>query len=72
MKKTGKIENLCCAHCAAEIQEKIAKLDGVNEVNISFITQKFVLDADDTQIDAVLKQAKKIIKKVEPDCVLTF
>ena len=72
MKKTGKIENLCCAHCAAEIQEKIAQLNGVNEVSISFITQKIVLDAEDEQVDAVLKQAQKIIKKIEPDCVLSF
>lgn len=70
--KDGKIEKLCCAHCAAELQEKIAKLDGVNEVSISFITQKIVLDAEDALMDTILKQAEKIVKKVEPDCVLSF
>ncbi len=72
MKKTGKIEKLCCAHCAAQIQERIAKLDGVNEVSISFITQRIVLDVEDAQADAVLSQAHKIVKKVEPDCILNI
>ena len=72
MKKVGKIEKLCCPHCAAMMQEKIEKLDGVEEVSISFLTQKIIVSANDLCMDSVLEQAQKIIKKIEPDCVLTF
>ncbi len=72
MKKMGKIEKLCCAHCAALIQEKIAQLDGVQEVSISFITQRIAMQIDESKADAIVMQAERIVKDIEPDCVLKF
>ena len=72
MRKAGKIEKLCCAHCAALIQEKIAQIDGVQEVSISFITQRILMQIDEEKADVILAQAQKIVKDIEPDCVLTF
>ena len=68
MKKTYQLEELDCAHCAAKMQEAIGKLDGVESVVISFLQQKMVLEAEDDKLDAILKEANKIIKKIEPDC----
>lgn len=56
-----------CANCAAKIENAIAALEGVNKVSISFMGQKMLLDADDARFDAVLKEAVKVAKKVEPD-----
>ena len=42
-------------------------LDGVTGVSISFMSQKMVLEAPDDRFDSVLAEAKKIIKKIEPD-----
>ena len=70
MKKVFVIEDLDCAHCAAKMEEAISKLDGVNEVSISFLAQKLTLDADDAEFETIIKKAKKIIKKIEPDCRL--
>lgn len=72
MKKTGKIEKLCCAHCAALIQEKIAQLDGVQAVSISFITQRIAMQIEEDKEEAIATQAQKIVKSIEPDSVLTF
>ena len=68
MKKTFKMIDLECAHCAAKMEDAIRKLEGVNEVSISFMAQKLVLDAEDERFEAVLDQAEKICRKVEPDC----
>ena len=68
MKKTFKMEDLECAHCAAKMEDAIRKLEGVNEVSISFMTQKLVLDARDDKFEQVMDEAVKICKKVEPDC----
>ena len=68
MKKIFKLEELDCAHCAAKMQDAIAKIDGVNSVSINFLMQKMTLDADDAVFEDVLKKAQKAIKKVEPDC----
>ena len=68
MKKTFKIEDLCCANCAAKIEESINKLEDVESANINFITQKLIINADESKFDGIMKQAVKIAKKIEPDC----
>ena len=66
MKKVFKIE-VDCASCAAKVEKAISKLEGVKEVNINFMTQKMLFEADDDKFDELLKQALKCGKKVEPD-----
>ena len=68
MKKSFKLVDLDCANCAQKMEDAIRKLDGVNNVTVSFITQKLTLDADDQRFDDIMKQVVKICKKVEPDC----
>ena len=68
MKKVFKLEDLDCAHCAAKMQDAIAKIDGVKAVSINFLMQKMTIEADDAVFEDVLKKAQKAIKKVEPDC----
>ncbi|MDY3799458.1 MAG: cation transporter [Eggerthellaceae bacterium] len=70
MRKVFKMEDLECANCAAKMQDAIAKIDGVNSVNISFMTQKLTLDAEDERFDAILDAAQKAISKFEKDCVI--
>ena len=70
MRKVFKMEDLECANCAAKMQDAIAKIDGVNSVNISFMTQKLTLDAEDERFDAILDAAQKAISKLEKDCFI--
>lgn len=67
MKKLYILEDLDCAHCAGKIEESVAKLEGVNSCTVTFLTKKMALDVDDSKVEAVVKEAKKIIKKLEPD-----
>ena len=66
MKKTYKLVDLDCANCAAKMEAAIKKLPGVTDATVSFLTQKMTIEADD--LDAVIKDVVKCIKKVEPDC----
>ncbi len=70
MRKVFKMEDLECANCAAKMQDAISKIDGVNSVNISFMTQKLTLDAEDERFDAIIDAAQKAISKFEKDCVI--
>ena len=70
MKKTFKIEELCCANCARKMEDAIGKLPGVTAVGINFLTQKMTLEGADEGFDELVKQAAKCIKKIEPDCYL--
>lgn len=72
MKKKFKLENLECAHCAAKMEEAINKIPGVNEANISFMTLKLTIDADDDRFDEIMKEAAAACAKVEPDCKIVM
>ena len=48
MKKIYKIE-VDCAVCAQKIEAAIKKIEGVNSVQVNFITQKMILDASDSE-----------------------
>lgn len=68
MKKVFEMEDLDCANCAAKMEDAIRKIEGVTYVSISFMAQRMTIEADDAKFDAIIKQAQKAVKKVEPDC----
>ena len=67
MKKVFKLEGLDCAHCAAKIEEKVSKLEGVESVVLNFMTTKMTLESVDENIADVVEKVKKLINEVEPD-----
>ena len=68
MKKKFALEELDCANCAAKMEAAIKKLPGVQDATVSFLTQKLTVEADDNKFDEIMKEAAKVIKKIEPDC----
>ena len=72
MKKTFKLIDLDCANCAAKMEDAIRRIDGVTAVTVSFMTQKLTLEAEDSRFDAVLKEAVRVCKKIEPDCQIVL
>ena len=72
MKKTFKMIDLDCANCAAKMEAAIKKIDGVQDAAVSFMTQKLSIQADDARFDAVVQEAVKVCKKVEPDCEIVL
>ena len=70
MRKSFKLQDLDSANCAAKMENAISKIDGVNKVTISFMTQRMVLDADDARYNDILDEAQRVCKRVEPDRVI--
>lgn len=68
MKKKFKLQDLDCANCAAKMETAIKKIDGVTDANVSFMTQKLTIEADDDRFDEIMKQVVAVCNKVEPDC----
>ena len=71
MKLKYKVESKnLCANCAAKIEEAIKKMDGVNDANLSFMTDKLKLEVDeDVDPKEILAEANKIADKLEPGTV---
>ena len=72
MKKRYKMIDLDCANCAAKMEDAIRKIDGVNEVSVSFLSQKLTIDADESRLDGIMAQVVKVCKRVEPDCTIVL
>ena len=68
MKKIFKLQDLDCANCAAKMERAVSKLDGVDAVNVSFMTQRMSIDADETRFDEIMDNVVKACRKIEPDC----
>lgn len=67
MKKIIKLEGLCCANCAAKIEEGVKKLDGVNSASLSFMTQRLIMEVEDGREEELVEAARKVAAKVEPE-----
>ena len=65
-----KLEGLDCANCAAELERKIGKIDGIKSVSIVFITQRMEIECRDEESEKIIKEVKKTIKKEEPDVIV--
>jgi copper chaperone CopZ len=67
MRKVFKVQDLDCANCAAKMERNAAKIEGVKEVAINFMTQKITLEADDDRFDEIVDEVEKVMKKVDKE-----
>ena len=47
MKKVIQLQGLDCAHCAAELEDEIAKIQGGHSATVVFVSQKLTVEYDD-------------------------
>ncbi len=71
MKKTFRLQGLDCANCAAKMEAAIQKIPGVTAATVQFMTSRLTLEAEREDMPVVLEQAAALIKKLEPDVVIT-
>ena len=62
MKKIIQLKGLDCAHCAAELEEKLSQIDGVDSATVVFVNQKLTLEY---QTDEALEKALYITSHFE-------
>lgn len=70
MRKSYKLEGLCCPNCGQKIEDGINKIDGVNSAKIVFMTEKLILDADEARLDSILDEAQNVCERYEEDCLI--
>ena len=68
MKKTYKIE-VDCANCANKMEDATKKTEGVKSATVNFMTQKMIVEFEDSKDPSeVMKAVLKNCKKVEDYC----
>lgn len=71
LKKELILEGLCCANCAAKIEQKVGQLNGVASASINFVTKTLAMELEEiSKVDELIAAAKSIVNKIEPDVVV--
>lgn len=70
MKKVFKLDELDCANCAAKMENAINKIPGVEKATVNFMMKKLTIVADENDMERLVDEAQKAIKKIEPDCTI--
>ena len=72
MRKSYKMADLECAHCAGKMEDAIRKIEGVQSARISFMAQRLTVTADDEHFSEIMEKADQLCRKIEPDCRILF
>ena len=72
IKNNFKLIDLFCANCAETLEDPKKKIDGVEDANVSFMTQKMTIVAEEDQFDRIMQEVVKVCNKVEPDCQIVL
>lgn len=70
MKRSFKLENMCCATCIDKVHREVEKLQGVTEVTSSFMTTRITIVAEDDKMEEIIEKTKDIVKKIDSDVVV--
>ena len=70
MKSKFRLEGLDCANCAAELERKKKKIEGIESVSISFMTLLMELEYEEANQEEIIEKVRKVIKKEEPDVTM--
>lgn len=72
MKKVYQLLDLDCTHCAARMEAAISRIDGVQSARVSFLAQKLTIELDEARLDAIMEEAVKCVKSVDPECEIVL
>ena len=72
MKKVYRLTDLDCANCAAKMEERIKKLDGVTDASVSFMSQRMTIVTESDDQTEIMKEVVKLCRKIEPDCKINL
>ena len=68
MKKVYTLTDIDCPVCAGKVQDGVAAIPGVISAKVDFLKQQLTIEAEEKDFKRILKEAGKVVKKVEPDC----
>ncbi len=70
MKRVYTLEDLDCANCAAKIEKAINDIPEVIKAEVSFMTQRLVVELEEKNLQEVEKKINEVVKKVNSDVTL--
>ena len=65
------ITGIDCADCAAKLESKIAKIEGISNVVLNFMNSSLTYDCDHDEGKRIEEEVRALAAKEEPDAVIT-
>ena len=65
------IKGIDCADCAAKLESKIAKIEGISNVRLSFLNNSLQYECDHDEGKRIEAEVRELTAKEEPDAVIT-
>lgn len=66
------LKNLCCPNCASKIEDKVKHLDGIQEANFTFATQKMTITGDVSDGEAWKLRIQQVCDSIEEGVQVDF
>ena len=64
------LDGIDCANCASKVERGVAKVAGVANSNVNYMTQTLSFEVTGEREDQILSQVKQKVNTLEPDVVL--
>ncbi len=66
IKKEFILDGLDCANCAAKIEDKVSKMDGITSANVNFLNKTLTLEIDEVnRVDELVSATVELVPKIE-------
>lgn len=72
MKKSFRVENLCCANCAAKIERHLSKIPQIQTVSLNFMMLRLTIESETEDWTALQEEIQAVFRKVEPSSRVVF
>ena len=64
------LDGIDCANCASKVERGVAKVAGVANSNVNYMTQTLSFEVTGELEDQILSQVKQTVNKLEPAVIL--
>ena len=65
-----KLKNIDCAHCASKIEDKIKKIEGIQNVSYNFMKERLDYDCNPEEEKRIGTEILSIVAKMEVDAII--
>ena len=71
MKKSYKVKGMDCAACAAKMERRCAKAEGVKRLSLNFMSERLTIEAEDAAFQEAEAAVLALLRRFEPEWQVT-
>lgn len=69
MTKTFRLKDIACPECATKIETAIAKIDGIKNVSLDYLSEKLTINFSKDNVEKIIPKIKTICSEIDPHTI---